>query len=234
VSSGVNWPDPPFRHLIRITDQIGLIEFTEGTVPSRQHGYCAEHAAYGLTVVCREPSPRDELVTLTRRYLYFLAQAQAPDGSFRNRLGYDRRWKDGPRTGDSWGRALQGLGTAVARAPLAAVQGESLARFGSAARLQSEWPHAMAFAALGAAEVLSVLPGHPASRGLLAAAVGIIPAAVRTNSRSFKCARNRRRALLTAGCESPIDSAARETLRCRLTASNTNNKLRSIGRLFMM
>jgi hypothetical protein len=173
VSSGVNCPEPPFRHLIRITDHIGLIEFTEGIVPSRQHGYCAEDAAYGLTIVCREPSPRDELVTLTRRYLYFLAQAQAPDGSFRNHLGYDRRWKDGPRTGDSWGRALQGLGTAVARGPIQ-VRGESLARFGSGARLLSEWPHAMAFAALGAAEILSVLPGHPASRGILAAAVGII------------------------------------------------------------
>ena len=170
----MNCPDPPFRHLIRITDHIGLIEYTEGVVPRHQPGYCAEDAAYGLTIVCREPSPRDELVTLARRYLYFLAQAQMPDGRFRNHLGYDRRWKDEPRTGDSWGRALQGLGTAVARGPLAAVRGESLARFDSAAQLRSEWPHAMAFAALGAAEVLSILPGHSAARGLLTAAVGII------------------------------------------------------------
>ena len=32
----------------------------------------------------------------------------------------------------------------------------------------------MAFAALGAAEVLDILPGHPAALGLLAAAVGVI------------------------------------------------------------
>ena len=124
--------------------------------------------------MCREPAPRDELVTLSRRYLHFLTQAQVPDGRFRNQLGHDRRWKDEPRHGDSWGRALQGLGTAVAHGPVAAVRGESLARFGSGARLRSEWPHAMAFAALGAAEVLSVLPGHAAARGLLAAAVGVI------------------------------------------------------------
>jgi hypothetical protein len=170
----VSWPDPPFRHLIRITDQIGPLECTEGIVPRHERGYCAEDAAYGLTIVCREPSPRDELVTLARRYLHFLAQAQVRDGRFRNRLGHDHRWKDEPRTGDSWGRALQGLGTAVARGPGAAVRGESLARFDSAAQLRSEWPHAMAFATLGAAEVLSVLPGHPAARGLLAAAVGVI------------------------------------------------------------
>ena len=170
----MNWPDPPFRHLIRITDHVGLLEYTEGIVPRHQDGYCAEDAAYGLMIVCREPSPSDEVVMLARRYLHFLAQAQVSDGRFRNRLGYDRRWKDEPRVGDSWGRALQGLGTAVARGPVAAIRGESLARFDSSAQLRSEWPHAMAFAALGATEVLSVLPGHSAARRLLAAAVGII------------------------------------------------------------
>lgn len=174
TAGGVNCPNPPFRHLIRITDHIGLLEYAEGVVPRHQHGYRAEHAAYGLTIVCREPSPRDELVTLARRYLHFLTQAQVPDGRFRDRLGRDRRWKDEARTGDSWGRALQGLGTAAARGPVATVRGESLARFGSGARLRSHWPQAMAFAALGAAEVLSVMPGHPAARSLLVAAVGVI------------------------------------------------------------
>jgi hypothetical protein len=173
-SGGGTCPDPPFRHLIRITDHVGLLEYAEGVVPRHQHGYCAEHSAYGLTVVCREPAPRAELVTLARRYLHFLTQAQVPDGRFHNQLGRDRRWKDEPRAGDSWGRALQGLGTAAARGPVATLRGESLTRFGSGARLRSEWPHAMAFAALGAAEVLSVRPGHAAARGLLAAAVGVI------------------------------------------------------------
>jgi len=170
----VNWPDPPFRHLIRITDHIGLLEHTDGVVPRHERGYRVEDAACGLMIVCREPSPCDELVTLARRYLHFLAQAQAADGRFRNRLGYDRRWKDEPGTSDSWGRALQGLGTAAARGPVAAVRGESLARFDSSAKLRSERPHPMAFASLGAAEVLSVMPGHSAARRLLAAAVGII------------------------------------------------------------
>ena len=170
----MNWPDPPFRHLMRITDRIGLLEHTDGIEPRHEGGYRVEDAAYGLTVVCREPAPRDELVRLARRYLYFLVQGQAADGRFHNRLGYDRHWKDEPGTADAWGRALQGLGTAAARGPVAAIRGESLARFDSSSQLRSEWPHAMAFAALGASEVLSVLPGHSAARRLLAAAVGII------------------------------------------------------------
>ena len=170
----MTWPQPPFRHLIRITDRIGLPEHTEGTVPRREDGYRLDDVADALMIVCRESDPRDELVTIARRYLHFLAQAQAQDGRFRERLGYDRRWKDVPGTGDSWGRALRGLGTAAAWGPTAPIRGEALARFESGAQLRSESPHAMAFAALGAAEVLSILPGHSAALGLLAAAVSIV------------------------------------------------------------
>jgi hypothetical protein len=170
----VNCPDPPFRHLLRLTDHIGLLEHAEGPTPRLEHGYCVDDVARGLVVVCREPEPRHELVTLARRYLYFLAQAQAPDGRFRNRLGYDRRWHDNPGTQDCWGRALWGLGTAAARGPAAAIRDESLVRFDSGARVRSEWPHAMAFAALGAAEVLDILPDHPSALGLLGAAVSVI------------------------------------------------------------
>ena len=170
----MNCPTPPFRHLLRLTDHVGLLEHAEGIMPRREHGYCVDDVARGLVVVCREPSPRHELVTLARRYLYFLAQAQAPDGRFRNRLGYDRRWRDDPGTHDCWGRALWGLGTAAARGPAMAIREESLTRFVSGAQVRSEWPHAMAFAALGAAEVLDVSPGHPAALGLLGTAVGVI------------------------------------------------------------
>jgi len=170
----VNCPPPPFGHLFRLTDHIGLLEHADGTTPLREHGYCVDDAARGLVVVCREPPPRHELATLGRRYLYFLAQAQAPEGGFRNRLGYDRRWRDEPGTQDCWGRALWGLGTAAARGPAAAMREESLARFGSGAKFRSEWPHAMAFAALGAAEVLDILPDHQVALGLLDAAVGVI------------------------------------------------------------
>jgi hypothetical protein len=170
----MNWPAPPFRHLLRLTDHVGLLEHAEGVVPRREHGYCTDDVARGLIAVCREPSPRDELVTLARRYLYFLARAQAPDGRFRNRLGYDRRWQDEPSAQDCWGRALWGLGTAAARGPTAGIRAESLARFNSAARVRSEWPHAMAFAALGAGELLGTLPDHTAALSLLAAAVEVI------------------------------------------------------------
>jgi hypothetical protein len=170
----VSYPPAPFRHLQRLTDNVGLLEHAEGIVPRYEHGYCVDDVARGLLVVCREPSPSQELITLGRRYLYFLAQAQAPDGRFRNRLGYDRRWRDHPGAEDCWGRALWGLGTAAARGPTPGIREESLSRFGRGAQISSPWPHAMAFAALGAVEVLDRWPGHSGALTLLDKASAVI------------------------------------------------------------
>jgi hypothetical protein len=164
----------PFQHLLRLTDEVGLLEHAQGIVPRLQHGYCVDDVARGLVVVCREPSPALELIALARLYLDFLAQAQAPDGRLRNRLGYDRRWRDGPGAEDCWGRALWGLGTAAARGPDAGICEESRTRFECSAQARSPWPHAMAFAALGAAEILEAWPDHPSAFGLLTSAAAVI------------------------------------------------------------
>jgi hypothetical protein len=160
-------PAVPFRHLQRLTDHVGLLEHAEGIVPKHEHGYCVDDVARGLVVVCREPSPSQELITLGRRYLYFLAQAQAPDGRVRNRLGYDRRWQGQPGTEDCWGRLLWGLGTAAARGPTPGIREESFTLFGRGARASSPWPRAMAFAALGAVEILERWPDHSGALTLL-------------------------------------------------------------------
>ena len=170
----MSYPAAPFRHLQRLTDNVGLLEHADGVVPRHEQGYCVDDAARGLVVVCREPSPSQELITLGRRYLYFLAQAQSPDGRFRNRLGYDRRWRDHPRAEDCWGRALWGLGTAAVRGATPGIREESLSRFGRGAQVSSAWPHAMAFAALGAAEILDCWHDHSAALTLLDKASAII------------------------------------------------------------
>jgi len=170
----MRYPDAPFRHLQRLTDQVGLVERAEGIVPRHEHGYCANDVARGVVVVCREPSPSQELIALGRRYLYFLAQAQAPDGRFRNRLGYDRHWRDQPGTRDCWGRSLWALGTAAARGPTRDICEDSFARFERSAGISSPWPHAMAFAALGAAEILERWHDHSGALALLSRANDVI------------------------------------------------------------
>lgn len=158
-----------FSHLVRLSDDVGLLEHARGAVPRREHGYCLDDVARGLVVLGREPTPAPTLVRLTDCYLAFTAHAQGGDGGFRNRLGYDRRWLDAPGTGDWWGRALWGLGTVAARDSLPWHREAALAGFTLGATRHSRYPRAMAFAALGAGEVLTRYPEHSAARELLTA-----------------------------------------------------------------
>jgi hypothetical protein len=167
-------PEPSFHHLRQLTDGGGLYEHADGTVPRREHGYCVDDVARGLVVVCREPDPSGELADLRAGYLDFLEAAES-DGQFRNRRGTDLGWRSEPCLEDCWGRAVWGLGTAVARAD-AYLQDRALALFDRAVSWQSPWLRATAFAGLGAAEVLRVLPDHRAARLLLGqAAVAVGP-----------------------------------------------------------
>jgi hypothetical protein len=167
-------PVPPFRHLQRLTDTVGVIECANGIMPRYGQGYRVHDAARGLMVVCREPSPSAELITLGRRYLYFLAQAQAKDGKFRSRLAVDRRWRGPAEVQDAWGWSLWALGTAAANGPTAGIRQEARALFDASAATGSPYPHAMAFASLGAAEILRRWPGHPGALALLAVAGTVI------------------------------------------------------------
>jgi hypothetical protein len=124
--------------------------------------------ARGLVVASREPGRSPEVVGLAERYLAFLTHAQHADGSFHNRLGFDRTWADRPGLGDWWGRALWGLGTAAARSPVPWIRQEALFAFTRGVTRRSESPRAMAFAALGAAELLRTDPGNVPAAALLA------------------------------------------------------------------
>lgn len=168
--AGTAFPAPAFAHLRRLTDAGGLYEHAEGTTPRPGHGYCLDDVARALVVVCREPDP--ELDDLREQYLSFVLAAQVRDGRFRNRRAVDLRWSEGPSVEDCWGRALWALGTAVAGpAPL---RERALAAFDRGARFRSPHTRAMAYAALGAAEVLGVVPGHEGARVLLVAAARVI------------------------------------------------------------
>lgn len=169
-------PAVRFAHLLRLTDDTGLLEHARGAIGRRGCAYCVDDAARGLVVVSREADPSLALARAGECYLGLLAHAQAPDGQFRNRLSFDRRWEDSPGLGDWWGRAMWGLGTAAGRHRDPWVRAAALECFEQGAGCRSISPRAMAYAALGAAEVLRRHPEHPSAPPLLQAAVSRIEA----------------------------------------------------------
>ncbi len=160
-------PAPSFEHLLRMTDQYGLVEHADGTVPRHQGGYCLDNVARALVVVCRQWPRSATHDHLAAGYLDFIGRAQDSDGRCRNRLDRLGRWEDQPDVGDWWGRALWGLGTAAARGPRS-LRPLAARCFDRSVSRRSPHMRAMAFAALGAAEVLVDGRRHPGALRLLA------------------------------------------------------------------
>jgi len=169
-------PDPNWAHIARMSDETGLLEHSRNAIVRREHGYCVDDIARGLLIASRERQPTGQVIALAERYLAFLTHALTPAGRCRNRMGYDRRWSDEPSLGDWWGRAVWGLGTAAARSTVPWIRAEARGAFYQAIQQRSPWPRAMAFAGLGAAEVLRADPRSGPAAELLAdaaTAVGV-------------------------------------------------------------
>ena len=160
-------PAPSFAHLTRMSDERGTFEHALFADPRPEHGYCTDDMARLLVVTAREPRPTAETKRLGDLALHFLVDAQGLDGGYRNRLNRRARWEDRPSLEDHWGRAIWGLGTLAARTDDQRARTLALTQLERAARQRSIHPRAMAFAALGVADLLAVRPDHRVARHLL-------------------------------------------------------------------
>ena len=161
-------PLPKFDHLLSLTYRRGTVEHAYLAEPTSEDGYCTDDVARVLVVATREPGPDPTLNGLAGVSLRFLGEAQALTGACHHRMDRTGQWLDEPTVEDSWGRCIWGLGTAVAHSNVAWARDSAIALFERAAQERSASPRAMAFAALGAAEVLAYDPEHRAARELIA------------------------------------------------------------------
>jgi len=175
---------PRYGHLFALTDGIGLFEHALFTDPRPEHGYCVDDVARGLVVLCRadasgsgdRPDPTGRRAQLAWAYLRFVRESQREDGRVVNRRDTHGAWHGPPGVEDCWGRALWGLGTAAGRGRDPELTARAMEGFELSGGLRSPWPRAMAFAGLGAAEVLRVDPGRGTARSLLADAARAVVA----------------------------------------------------------
>ncbi len=167
-------PEPSFEHIVRLTDRHGTFEHADHIAPRREHGYCTDDMARLLVVTSRSPSGGDDVDALRALALRFVIGAQGRSGGCRNRMSRDGRWHGPSVTDDCWGRSLWGLGTAAARARSLSTRERSMAAFERGAEARSPWRRATAFAALGAAEVLTAVPDHGPALALMSDAADSI------------------------------------------------------------
>jgi hypothetical protein len=165
---------PSYAHLVALMDEHGIFEHALFDVPRRGDGYCVDDVARALIVMVREPDQTPELAALAETCLRFLEEAVDADGRVHNRMAAGGGWTDDPALGDWWGRALWALGVTAARAPTETARSRALSTFHRAASARSPHGRAMAFATLGAADVLAAHPEDLAAYSLVLDGVSTI------------------------------------------------------------
>jgi hypothetical protein len=150
-----------------MTDERGTFEHALFREPRPEHGYCTDDMARVLVVAAREQYGPPALRHLAVLSLRFLLEALGPQGKCRNRMNQRGTWDDPPALNDCWGRCIWGLGIAASHSDDDEIRHRATRGLEQATRPRSPWPRAMAFAALGAAELLSVHPDDRSARSLL-------------------------------------------------------------------
>ena len=162
-----------FSHISRLTDDRGIFEHARGIHPRFVHGYCTDDNARLLVVSVREKFQPDSEI-FERIAARFLLDAMVSNGKVHNRMSFDRVWTDQPSTDDCWGRAMWGLGVAIAESENAEIRSKCHDAFMLGTQQRSHYLRSRCFAALGAVEVLTVDPVNEDALGLVLDAAHVL------------------------------------------------------------
>jgi len=163
-------PELKLDHLIRLTDDVGILQHATFITPNRFHGYCTDDNARALIVVLQAQNiipDKDNLLNLACTYLSFLHHAfNEKTGRFRNMMSYERTWLEEQGSQDSHGRVVWALGSAIAMSQSDYIRGIALKLFEKALPALSEFAHprSWAFSLVGIHAYLTQYTGDSKAR----------------------------------------------------------------------
>jgi len=165
-------PPPKMEQILRLTDDVGMLQHANFIVPNRFHGYCTDDNARALIAVLMAQdviADNTRLADLACRYISFLYHAfNDAQGRFRNFMGFDRRWQEDVGSEDSHARAVWSLGEAAASSESEDLRDAAQLLFEKAlpVLLSFESPRAWAFALVGIHSYLQRFSGDSEVRRL--------------------------------------------------------------------
>ena len=163
-------PELRLDHLIRMTDDTGLLQHATRNVPDRHYGYCVDDNARALLVALLAQRVVGSAQTgqLITTYLSYLQHSQREDGCFHNFMDYRRHMDSEPGSEDCVGRALWALGTAVRFGPDEGCRSLAKELFDrSVCRAQGFDLRGCALSILGLVAYLKAEPGDDGARATL-------------------------------------------------------------------
>jgi len=112
---------PPFSlaHIIRLTDDTGIIQHAKFGIPNLKEGYCLDDNARALLMALMAYRQKKDSMALKLSpiYLSYIHYMQNKNGTFRNFLSFNRNFLDKIGSEDSFGRAVWALGYLLGNAP---------------------------------------------------------------------------------------------------------------------
>jgi glycosyltransferase involved in cell wall biosynthesis len=112
-------PEFSLDHLIRLTDDTGIVQHAKFGIPNLKEGYCLDDNSRALLTVLKAYDIRKESnsMKLMPIYLSFIHYMQNDDGTFRNFLSFNRNYLDEVGSEDSFGRTIWALGYLMKNSP---------------------------------------------------------------------------------------------------------------------
>lgn len=112
---------PPLRldHAVRLTDSTGIFQHATYGIPNYHEGYCLDDNARALlmALMAYRRMKDETALQYIPTYLAYIHYAQNEDGTFRNFMGFDRKFLDDVGSEDAFGRAIWAIGYTMAHAP---------------------------------------------------------------------------------------------------------------------
>ncbi|MBN1807149.1 MAG: glycosyltransferase [Sedimentisphaerales bacterium] len=155
-------PELSLEHLEKLTDDTGLYQHADFTIPNREYGYCTDDNARAVILMARHYAQYSEpkSLRLLDTYFSFIIHSQNEDGTVRNFMNFDRSWlKDEPMN-DAFGRVLWAFGTIMAQPPSPAYLSIAKSCFDkSVEHINKQLPRGMAYSIIGMYDYLKQFPG---------------------------------------------------------------------------
>jgi hypothetical protein len=149
-------PEIKIDHLKTLTDDTGILQHANHTIPDRSHGYCTDDNARALLAAAMGRKYLSangwDLDRLSGHYLGFLQYAfEEKNKRFRNFMTYSRQWMEAVGSEDAHGRAIWCLGKAVALLDNPGHLAMSMTLFKKALHVVEDFasPRAIAFSLVG-------------------------------------------------------------------------------------
>lgn len=110
----------PLNHLLRLTDDTGMLEHAIGSIPRRKEGYSTDDQARALWCCLEwldyaQGKDSNRLNTLIDTYIAFLLWVQKENGHFHNNIAYDRSKESELPSDDCLGRCLWACAVALVK-----------------------------------------------------------------------------------------------------------------------